>query len=181
MFENSRLIRYKAGKPIECLCINIDATQTFLLLKPNRKTVSRYFPDLRRLIYLSIRYPERSKYSASLRLMKVSLAPPGFVAGPALEKEGGARSSSRSSTSMSVTERFAQNWSPTALSKRFKPSSGARFRLRALSIPAAGKAMTDWWVLGTANISVSTNPDTLRKNQSASTASKHSGALQNAT
>ena len=34
--------------------------------------------------------------------------------------------------------------------------------------------------LATTNISASTNPDTLRKNRSTLTASKHSGALQNA-
>ena len=43
--------------------------------------------------------------------MKVSLAPPGFVDGPVLEKEAGARLNSQSSASVSVRERFAQSWS----------------------------------------------------------------------
>ncbi len=166
MFENSRLSRYKVGKIIECFCIDIDATRTALLLKLNRKTVNRYFLAFRRLIYLH----QVSKKEQIL----------GFVGGQAPEKGDGARSSSRSSASMSVREPFTQSWSRTARPKRFKPSSGARFRLRALSIPTAGKAMTDWWMWGTTNTSASTNPDILRKNRSTSTASKHSGALQNA-
>ena len=52
MFKNSKLSRYKAGKIIECFCIDIDATKTALLLKLNRKTVNRYFLAFRRLIYL---------------------------------------------------------------------------------------------------------------------------------
>ena len=52
MFKNSKLSWYKAGKIIECFCIDIDATRTALLLKLNRKTVNRYFLAFRRLIYL---------------------------------------------------------------------------------------------------------------------------------
>ena len=52
MFENSKLSRYKVRKIIECVCIDIDATKTALLLKLNRKTVNRYFLAFRRLIYL---------------------------------------------------------------------------------------------------------------------------------
>ena len=179
MFENSRLSRYKVGKIIECFCIDIDATRTALLLKLNRKTVNRYFLAFRRVIYLH----QVSQKEQILGVVEVdeSFFGPARVRGrPGPRKRGRGTSSSRSSASVSVTERFTQNWSPTARPKHFKPSSGARFRLRALSIPTAGKAMTDWWMWGTTNISASTNPDTLRKNRSTSTASKHSGALQNA-
>ena len=51
MFKNSKLSRYKAGKILECFCIDIDATKTALLLKLNRKTVNRYFLAFRKLIY----------------------------------------------------------------------------------------------------------------------------------
>ena len=38
---HNELSWYKAGKIIECFCIDIDATRTALLLKLNRKTVNR--------------------------------------------------------------------------------------------------------------------------------------------
>lgn len=52
MFKNSKLSRYKAGKIITCFCIGIDATETALLLKLNRKTANRYFLAFRKQIYL---------------------------------------------------------------------------------------------------------------------------------
>ena len=51
MFKNSKLSRYRIGKIAECLCIDIDATKTALLLKLNRKTVNRYFLAFRTLIH----------------------------------------------------------------------------------------------------------------------------------
>ena len=51
MFENSKLNRDKALKIVERFCIDIDATQTALLLKLHRRTVNRYFLAFRRLIY----------------------------------------------------------------------------------------------------------------------------------
>ena len=177
MFKNSKLSRYKAGKIIECFCIDIDATKTALLLKLNRKTVNRYFLAFRRLIYLH----QVSQKEQILGVVEVdeSFFGPARVRGrPA--KGAGARSSSRFSASMSVTARFTLNWSLIARPRRSKPSSGARFPLKALSTPTAGRATTDWWTLGSTNIFVSINPNTLRKNRFISMVLRPFGALQNA-
>jgi hypothetical protein len=143
MFENSKLSRYKVGKIIECFCIDIDATKTALLLKLNGKTVNRYFPAFRQLIYLQ----QVSKKEQMLGVVEVdeSFFGPARVRGdaPALGKEAGARLNSRSSASMSVTAQFTQRWSRTARPRRFKPSSGARLTLGALSAPTVGMATTD--------------------------------------
>ena len=179
MFKNSKLSRYKAGKIIECFCIDIDATKTALLLKLNRKTVNRYFLAFRRLIYLH-QVSQKEQILGVVEVDESFFAPAGFAGAPAPAKGAGARSSSRFSASMSVTARFALNWSLIARPRRSRPSSGARFPLKALSIPTAGRATTDWWTLGSTNIFVSINPNTLRKNRFISMVLRPFGALQNA-
>lgn len=135
--------RYKVGKIIECFCIDIDATRTALLLKLNRKTVNRYFLAFRRLIYLH----QASKKEQLLGVVEVdeSFFGPARVRGrPGPRKRG--RGTLKQPV-FGIYERdgaFTQSWSRTARPKRFRPSSEARFRLKALSIPTAGKAMTDW-------------------------------------
>ena len=143
MCENSRLSRYKVGKIIECFCIDIDAARTALLLKLNRKTVNRYFLAFRRLIYLH----QVSKKEQILGVVEVdeSFFGPVRVRGrPAPRKRG--RGTLKQPV-FGIYELdgavYTEIWSRTARPKRFRPSSGVRFCLRVLSIPTAGKAMTD--------------------------------------
>ena len=180
MFENSGLSRYKVGKIIECFCIDIDATRTALLLKLNRKTVNRYFPAFRRLIYLH-QVSKKEQIPGVVEVDESFFGPARVRGRPGPRKRG--RGTLKQPV-FGIYERdgavYTELVTRTARPKRFRPSSEARFRLRALSIPTAGKAMTDWWTWGTTNTSASTNPNILRKNRSTSTVSKHSGALQNA-
>ena len=98
MFENSKLSRYKAGKIIECCCIDIDATKTALLLKLNRKTVNRYFLAFRRLMYLH-QVSQKEKIVGVVEVDESFFGPLGFAGGPALEKEAGANSACNANVS----------------------------------------------------------------------------------
>jgi len=52
MFRNSKLSNFKGGKIIWCFCVDVNATQTAILLSLNRNTINRWFNVFRRTIYI---------------------------------------------------------------------------------------------------------------------------------
>ena len=52
MFKGSKLSSYRVRKVVECVCLDLTATQTAGLLKLNRKTVDTLYQRFRLLICL---------------------------------------------------------------------------------------------------------------------------------
>jgi len=50
MFRNSKLGNFKVRKIIWCFCVNVNATQTAILLSLNRNTINNWFNVFRRTV-----------------------------------------------------------------------------------------------------------------------------------
>jgi len=52
MFRNSKLSNFKVRKIIWCFCVDVNATQTAILLSLNRNTINNWFNVFRSTIYI---------------------------------------------------------------------------------------------------------------------------------